>query len=190
MSVKIQTWIEIIHCLQWGHFHICTVTWAVFVLSRHRRGLSLIRVFVVHIQKPWVLSYPLSTHPSHSPSLIRVFVVRIQKPWVLSYPLSAHPSHSHSLIRIFVVRIRKPYILSYPLSAHPRLIRIFAVRIKKPTLPCQGLEMITLIIYSPWLQTSFLLISDYLENPVLEVLSKFSTSHNTANIYGSGAGSY
>ena len=60
----------------------------------------------------------------------------------------------------------------------------------KPTLPCQGLEMITFIIYNPWLQTSFLLISDYLENPVLEVLSKFSTSHNTANIYGSGAGSY
>ena len=58
------------------------------------------------------------------------------------------------------------------------------------TLPCQGLEMITFIIYNPWLQTSFLLISDYLENPVLEVLSKFSTSHNTANIYGSGAGSY
>ena len=58
------------------------------------------------------------------------------------------------------------------------------------TLPCQGLEMITCISYNPWLQTSFLLISDYLENPVLEVLSKFSTSHNTANIYGSGAGSY
>ena len=58
------------------------------------------------------------------------------------------------------------------------------------TLPCQGLEMITFIIYNPWLQTSFLLISDYLENPVLEVLSKISTSHNTANIYGSGAGSY
>ena len=132
MSVKIQTWIEIIHCLQWGYFHICTVTCAVFVLSRHRHGLSLIRVFVVRIEKPWVLSYPLSTHPSHSPSLIRVFVVRIEKPWVLSYPLSAHPSHSPSLIRIFVVRIRKPYILSYPLSAHPRLIRIFAVRIKKP----------------------------------------------------------
>ena len=32
----------------------------------------------------------------------------------------------------------------------------------------QGLEMITFIIYNPWLQTSFLLISDYLENPVLE----------------------
>ena len=58
------------------------------------------------------------------------------------------------------------------------------------TLPCQGLEMITFIIHNPCLQTSFLLISDYLENPVLEVLSKFSTSHNTANIYGSGAGSY
>ena len=58
------------------------------------------------------------------------------------------------------------------------------------TLPYQGLEMITFIIYNPWLQTSFLLISDYLENPVLEVLSKISTSHNTANIYGSGAGSY
>ena len=57
-------------------------------------------------------------------------------------------------------------------------------------LPRQGLEMITFIIYNPRLQTSFLLISDYLENPVLEVLSKFSTSHNTANIYGSGAGSY
>ena len=54
----------------------------------------------------------------------------------------------------------------------------------------QGLEMITFIIYNPWPQTSFLLISDYLENPVIEVLSKFSTSHTTANIYGSGAGSY
>ena len=54
----------------------------------------------------------------------------------------------------------------------------------------QGLEMITFIIYNPWPQTSFLLISDYLENPVLEVLSKFSTSKNTANIYGSGAVSY
>ena len=42
-------------------------------------------------------------------------------------------------------------------------------------------------IYNPWPQTSFLLISDYLENPVLEVLFKFSTSQNTANIYGSGA---
>ena len=28
------------------------------------------------------------------------------------------------------------------------------------------------------------------ENTVLEVLSKFSTSQNTANIYGSWAGSY
>ena len=54
----------------------------------------------------------------------------------------------------------------------------------------QRLEMITFIIYNPWPQTSCLLISDYLENPVLEVLSKFSTSHNTTNIYGSGAGSY
>ena len=54
----------------------------------------------------------------------------------------------------------------------------------------QGLEMITSIIYNPWPQTSFLLISDYLENPVLEVLSKFSTSQNTANIYEFGAGSY
>ena len=54
----------------------------------------------------------------------------------------------------------------------------------------QGLEMITFIIYNPIPQTSVRLISDYLENPVLEVLSKFSTSQNTANIYGSGAGSY
>ena len=54
----------------------------------------------------------------------------------------------------------------------------------------QGLEMLTFIIYNPWPQTSFLLISDYLENPVLEVLSKLSASQNTANIYGSGAGSY
>ena len=54
----------------------------------------------------------------------------------------------------------------------------------------QGLEMITFIFYNPWLQTSILLISDYLENLVLEVLSKFSTSQNTANIYGTGAVSY
>ena len=40
------------------------------------------------------------------------------------------------------------------------------------------------------LASSFLLIFYYLENSVLEVLSKFSTSQNTANIYGSGAGSY
>ena len=58
------------------------------------------------------------------------------------------------------------------------------------TLHVQGLEMITFIIYNPWPETSFLLISDYLENPVLDVLSKFSTSQNTAIIYGSGAGSY
>ena len=31
-----------------------------------------------------------SYQPGHSPSLIRVFAVRTQKPWVLSYPLSAH----------------------------------------------------------------------------------------------------
>ena len=64
--------------------------------------------------------------------------------------------------------------------------------LSRRTLPShvQGLEMITFIIYNPWPQTSFLLISDYLENPVLEVLSKFSTSQNIANIYGPGAGSY
>ena len=125
MSVKIQTWIEIIHCLQWGHFHICTVTCAVFVLSRHRHGLSLIRVFVVRIQKPWVLSYPLSAHPSHSPSLIRIFVVRIRKPYILSYPLSAHPR----LIRIFAVCIKKPWVLRYLLSAQRRLIRLGGCRL-------------------------------------------------------------
>ena len=30
-----------------------------------------------------------SDQPGHPPSLIRVFVVRMKKPWVLSYPLSA-----------------------------------------------------------------------------------------------------
>ena len=54
----------------------------------------------------------------------------------------------------------------------------------------QWLEMVTFIIYNPWLQSSFLLISDCLGNPVLEVLSKISSIHNTANIYISGAGSY
>ena len=34
------------------------------------------------------------------------------------------------------------------------------------------------------------MIFDYLEKPVLEVPSKFSTSQNTAYIYGSGAASY
>ena len=29
-----------------------------------------------------------SDHPGHPPSLIRVFIVRMKKPWVLSYPLS------------------------------------------------------------------------------------------------------
>ena len=79
-----------------------------------------------------------------------------------------------------------------PLNQYPVLGGVRDVTSSRLSLPShvQGLEMITFIIYNPWLQTSFLLISDYLENPVLEVLSKFSTSHNTANIYGSGAGSY
>ena len=53
------------------------------------------------------------------------------------------------------------------------------------TLPYAGVRNDNIHHLQPDLRLAF-----YLENPVLEVLSKFSTSQNTANIYGSGAGSY
>ena len=54
----------------------------------------------------------------------------------------------------------------------------------------QELEIITFIICNPDLRLAFCKYLIILENHVLEGLSKFSTSKNTANIFGSWAGSY
>ena len=54
-----------------------------------------------------------SDQPGHSPSLIRVFTVHMKKPWVLSYPLSAHTDSDQTgrMPRLIWVFAWRPSIL-------------------------------------------------------------------------------